>query len=149
MKRLLFFLLFVAPLCAQTYQPNWDSIDKRATPAWFSDAKFGIFIHWGVYSVPAYAPVIPGKLAYAEWYWHQMTEGRDNPKANAIETGTWAYHQKMYGADYEYSKRDVLAVLPVDGDLGDGAGCVHDRLKWTRPVSTSVCQFCVVLTSST
>jgi len=46
-------------------------------------------------------------------------------------------------------KRDVLAVLPVDGDLGDGAGCVHDRLKWTRPVSTSVCQFCVVLTSST
>jgi len=45
-----------------------DSIDKRPTPPWFSDAKFGIFIHWGVYSVPAYAPVIPGKLAYAEWY---------------------------------------------------------------------------------
>jgi hypothetical protein len=68
----------------------------------FTEAKFGIFIHWGVYSVPAYAPVIPGKLAYAEWYWHQMTEGRDNPKANPIETGTWAYHQKVYGADYAY-----------------------------------------------
>ena len=66
---------------AQTYQPNWDSLDKRPTPAWFTDAKFGIFIHWGIYSVPAYAPVIPGKLAYAEWYWHAMTEGRDNPKA--------------------------------------------------------------------
>ena len=61
--------LFVMPaLCAQTYQPTWDSIDKRPTPAWFSEAKFGIIIHWGVYSVPAYAPVIPGKLAYAEWY---------------------------------------------------------------------------------
>ncbi len=101
MKKLpLIFFLFAASLSAQTYQPTWDSIDKRPTPAWFSDAKFGIFIHWGVYSVPAYAPVIPGKLAYAEWYWNAMTEGRDNPKANPIQTGTWAYHQKMYGADF-------------------------------------------------
>src|ERR1035438_10587029 len=50
MKRLLVFLLVLAPLSAQTYQPTWDSIDKRATPPWFADAKFGIFIHWGVYS---------------------------------------------------------------------------------------------------
>jgi alpha-L-fucosidase len=102
---MVYFLLFVCgPVCllAQSYQPNWESIDKRATPAWFSDAKFGIFIHWGVYSVPAYAPVIPGKLAYAEWYWNQMSEGRDNPKANGVETGTWAYHQKQYGAGYAY-----------------------------------------------
>src|ERR1017187_7383454 len=102
MKRLFLFLLFLTPLSAQTYQPTWDSIDKRPTPSWFSDAKFGIFIHWGVYSVPAYAPVIPGKLAYAEWYWHQMNEGRDNAKANGIETGTWAYHQKQYGAGFDY-----------------------------------------------
>jgi alpha-L-fucosidase len=114
MKRLLVFLLVLTPLkaqsylsaqtnlSAQSYQPTWESVDKRATPGWFGDAKFGIFIHWGVYSVPAYAPVIPGKLAYAEWYWHQMTEGRDNPKANGVETGTWAYHQKMFGADYAY-----------------------------------------------
>ena len=79
-----------------------DSIDKRPTPAWFSDAKFGIFIHWGTYSVPAYAPVIPGMLAYAEWYWNAMTQGRDNPKANPVQTGTWAYHQKVYGAEYPY-----------------------------------------------
>jgi alpha-L-fucosidase len=110
MKRLIlcFFMLGAAlaaggPLLhGQTYQPTWDSIDKRPTPDWFSNAKFGIIIHWGVYSVPAYAPVIPGKLAYAEWYWHQMTEGRDNPKAEAIETGTWAYHQKVYGAGTPY-----------------------------------------------
>ena len=50
---------------AQPYQPTWDSIDRRPTPAWFTDARFGIFIHWGTYSVPSYAPVIPGKLAYA------------------------------------------------------------------------------------
>ncbi len=96
-------ILFAAhSLAAQTYQPNWDSLDKRPTPAWFSDAKFGIFIHWGTYSVPGYAPVIPGKLAYAEWYWNAMTNGRDNPKADALQKGTWAYHQKQYGADFPY-----------------------------------------------
>jgi len=102
MKPLLLCLALAMPMSAQTYQPNWNSIDSRPTPAWFTDAKFGIFIHWGVYSVPAFAPVIPGKLAYAELDWHQMSEGRDNPKANPIETGTWAYHQRVYGADYAY-----------------------------------------------
>lgn len=107
LRRLLWILVVAVVLPravpAQDYQPNWDSLDRRPMPAWFNDAKFGIFIHWGVYSVPAYAPVLPGKLAYAEWYWHQMTEGRDNPKANGVETGTWAYQQKMYGANADYS----------------------------------------------
>ena len=96
-------LIAFVTLQAQTvYQPNWESLDQRATPAWFTEAKFGIFIHWGTYSVPSYAPVIPGKLAYAEWYWNALTEGKNNPKASAIQTGTWAYHQKEYGADFPY-----------------------------------------------
>jgi alpha-L-fucosidase len=90
-------------LTAQTYQPTWESIDKRPTPVWFTDAKFGIFIHWGVYSVPAYAPVIPGKLAYAEWYWNAMERGRNAEKPSLIQKGTWDYHQKMYGANTPYS----------------------------------------------
>ncbi len=43
-------------------------------PDWFNGAKFGIFIHWGIYSVPAWAPV--GK-EYAEWYWQQMNNPKD------------------------------------------------------------------------
>jgi len=104
--RTLLALLTTAAMAtsAQTYQPTWESIDKRPTPAWFTDAKFGIFIHWGVYSVPAYAPVIPGKLAYAEWYWNAMMRGKNDPdkKANAIQTGTWAFHQRNYGTDFDY-----------------------------------------------
>ena len=46
------------------YEANWESLDKRDIPEWWTDAKFGIFIHWGLYSVPAYAPV----KDYAEWY---------------------------------------------------------------------------------
>ena len=101
LKSPLLFLLAISSLCAQPYQPSWDSIDRRPTPAWFTDAKFGIFIHWGVYSVPSYAPVIPGKLAYAEWYWNAMTRGRTST-ANPVQSGTWTYHQKQYGADYPY-----------------------------------------------
>ncbi len=90
-----------ALLSAQPYQSTWESIDRRPTPAWFTDAKFGIFIHWGVYSVPAYAPVLPGKLAYAEWYWRAMKEGQAG-SANPVYSGTWNYHQRMYDADYPY-----------------------------------------------
>ena len=136
MKQLLLCLALAVPVSAQTYQPNWDSIDSRPTPAWFTDAKFGIFIHWGVYSVPAYAPVIPGKLAYAEWYWHAMTEGRDNPKANAIETGTWAYHQKVYGADYPYQNfaPEFHAEL-FDPTTGPTSWPAPARSTWCSPRS--------------
>ena len=50
--------LAAAPLLAaeKKYEPTWESLDRRPCPAWFHDAKFGIFIHWGVYSVPAWAP---------------------------------------------------------------------------------------------
>ena len=98
----LLVVLLLAPLNAQTYEPTWDSVDKRPIPAWFSDAKFGIFIHWGTYSVPSYAPLIPGKLAYAEWYWNAMTNGKSNPNADELQKGTWAFHQKVYGADFPY-----------------------------------------------
>ena len=59
-------------------------------------------IHWGTYSVPSYAPVIPGKLAYAEWYWNAMTNGKSNPNADELQKGTWAFHQKVYGGDFPY-----------------------------------------------
>jgi alpha-L-fucosidase len=94
-------LLTATSAGAQTYQPNWDSLDRRPTPSWFTDAKFGIFIHWGVYSVPSYAPVLPGKLAYAEWYWHAITEGR-KPGAQPVDAGSWDYHKLRYGAEFPY-----------------------------------------------
>ena len=66
MKRLNFLLVFIFPIIAfaQTYQPNWQSLDSRPVPQWFKDSKFGIFIHWGVYAVPGWST----KGNYAEWY---------------------------------------------------------------------------------
>ncbi len=59
-----FIVLISVSASAQTYQPNWESLDKRPTPQWFKDSKFGIFIHWGVYAVPGWST----KGNYAEWY---------------------------------------------------------------------------------
>jgi alpha-L-fucosidase len=86
---------------AQTYLPNWESLDTRPVPAWFTDAKFGIFIHWGLYSVPAYAPVgIPNEQPYAEWYWNSMAVGKERLRPNITEG--WKFHERVYGADFPY-----------------------------------------------
>jgi alpha-L-fucosidase len=47
-------LVGAATFAAEKYEPTWASLDQRPTPEWFLDAKFGVFIHWGVYSVPAW-----------------------------------------------------------------------------------------------
>jgi alpha-L-fucosidase len=50
------------------YTSDPHSLSTHEAPDWFDNAKFGIFIHWGVYSVPAF-----GKVGdYAEWYWHSI-----------------------------------------------------------------------------
>jgi len=69
-----------------------DEAEEHTAPKWFTDAKFGIFIHWGLYSVPAWAD--EGK--YAEWYWYWQ----HTPKENG--PGTYNYHLKTYGADFVY-----------------------------------------------
>lgn len=144
---LVLLLTVIAPTCAapfpsivssasaQTYEPTWESVDRRRTPAWFSEARFGIFIHWGTYSVPAYAPVIPGKLAYAEWYWHAMTNGRDNPKAGELEKGTWAFHKRVYGSDVPY--QDFAAQFKAE---------LFDPDHWAEVFANSGAKY-VVLTS--
>ncbi len=58
--------VFIAVLCClllpfteQQYTPDWASIDSRPLPAWYDESKIGIFIHWGVFSVPSIS---------SEWY---------------------------------------------------------------------------------
>ncbi|ROT62149.1 putative alpha-L-fucosidase, partial [Penaeus vannamei] len=53
------FLTLLA-VCRAQYEPTWESLDSRPLPAWYDGAKVGIFIHWGVYSVPSFG---------SEWFW--------------------------------------------------------------------------------
>jgi len=93
-------LLPLAVLAGERYEANWDSIDSRPVPQWWQDAKFGIFIHWGVYSVPAYAP----KGLYSEWYWHNKDGYPVKPKKQDRHDKTVAFHERVYGADKHYSE---------------------------------------------
>ena len=68
---LMLFASVIATFAADTiYKPNWASLDARPMPVWYQDAKFGVFIHWGVYSVPAWG----AHGQYAEWYWRNMSD---------------------------------------------------------------------------
>ncbi len=85
------------------YTADWQSLDSRPTPAWYTDAKFGIFIHWGVYSVPSFAPVhVKHQTPYAEWYWHSLTEGRKANTPSGDGAATWAFHNRVYGPNFSY-----------------------------------------------
>jgi alpha-L-fucosidase len=104
MTRPVFLLLLcgAAACAAARYEPTWESVDRRPTPAWFSEAKFGIFIHWGLYSVPGYAAAgVPKEQQYAEWYWNSLTKGQQLAP-DAPGTATWKFHQRVYGANVPY-----------------------------------------------
>jgi alpha-L-fucosidase len=93
---ILTFAVFIAtaiPLFAaeRQYEPNWASLDTRPMPAWYQDAKFGVFIHWGVYSVPAWG----AHGQYAEWYWQHMA---DRNPTNIW----WQFHKENYGENFSY-----------------------------------------------
>ena len=69
------------------YQPTWDSLNTRPCPQWFPDAKFGIFVVWGPYSVPAYR----SRKGYAEWIGHAGRGWMDDP-----------FIRKTYGENITY-----------------------------------------------
>ena len=73
---LIFALLMSLTLRAQQVEPTWESLNQRGYPQWFSDAKLGIFVHWGLYSVPAYA----SKEGYSEWFYRGLMTGDKDRK---------------------------------------------------------------------
>lgn len=73
-----------------TYEANWQSLNTRPVPQWFGDAKFGVFVHWGLYSIPAYARVGD----YAEWYGYSCNGDHQD---NDSHRDTYAHHLKYYG----------------------------------------------------
>jgi alpha-L-fucosidase len=113
-------------------EPTWASIDARPTPPWFEEAKFGIFIHWGVYSVPAFAPTkdVDIYARYAEWYWKRLTtpdmEGHAQFKA---------FHDRVYGPKTRY--QDFAPRFTAE---------MYDPAEWADVFARSGARY-VVLTS--
>lgn len=84
---------------AQEYEANWSSIDKRPVPQWFADSKFGIFIHWGLYSVPSWGPTADVEVyaKYAEWYWKRLADSTLEGHRQFKQ-----FHDRVYGDRYRY-----------------------------------------------
>jgi alpha-L-fucosidase len=79
--------------------PSWEELRARPYPEWFRDAKLGIFIHWGVYSVPAYS----GDEDYGEWFLRGLQEG---------DTLRTRFLREHYGEDFEY--RDFAPLFKAE-----------------------------------
>ena len=93
---------------APAYDATWESVATHRAPAWYEDAKLGVFLHWGLYSVPAWAPRVPDIQTilrrhgpawmlrhnpYAEWY------------ANTVQlpdSPTRRHHDETFGPDFPY-----------------------------------------------
>ena len=104
----------------------WEAIDNRDTPQWWKDAKFGIFIHWGPYSVPAFSQV--GR--YSEWYWCDLV----NPKRGTHKT-VKEFHDRVYGPNFAYP--DFVPQFKCD---------FFDATHWAKVFNDSGAKY-VVLTS--
>lgn len=78
------------------FEPTWESLRNYKVPEWYLDAKFGIFIHWGVYSVPAYDN---------EWYpRHMYVKGHH----------VYEHHLKTYGPQDKFGYKDFIPMFTAE-----------------------------------
>ena len=103
------------------FQPNWDSISAQyQIPQWYQDAKFGIFIHWGVYSVPAY---------HDEWYPRWMYKNDPKSKGEVFD-----YHVAKYGPQDKFGYKDFIPLFTADK---------FDPAAWAKLFKESGAQYVV------
>lgn len=120
---LIMLLLISAGLKAQnqSVESSWESLRSRPYPEWFTNAKLGIFIHWGVYSVPSYG----GAESYAEWYLRGLQAGAQN----RID-----FMKKNYGDDFTY--RDFAPLFKAE---------LFDADEWAEIFSKSGAGYIVLV----
>ena len=101
---LFFVLVLLVPLYAQefSYEPDWESIRSHyKVPDWFRDAKFGIFLHWGPYTVPAYSGTkYPKYMYYENWERRGMSP--------------FKHHRETYGDHSVFGYKDFFPMFKAE-----------------------------------
>jgi alpha-L-fucosidase len=92
---------------AVKYEATWDSLKQYEVPEWFKDDKFGIFIHWGVYAVPAYGN---------EWYPRNMyiNDPDEQNITGEDEEDIFAYHKRVYGDQKTFGYKDFIPLFKAE-----------------------------------
>ena len=101
------------------YQDTWESLGAFQPPKWYRDAKFGIFIHWGVYSVPAFG---------SEWYSRSMyIQG----------TREYEHHLKTYGPHKDFGYKDFIPLFKAEKFSADAWAELFQKAgaKYVVPVA--------------
>jgi alpha-L-fucosidase len=80
----------VIPLPEGPFEPTWESLENYTVPSWYVDGKFGIFIHWGLYSVPAFGN---------EWYPRNMYQ---------VGSREYEHHIATYGSPKDFGYKDFI-----------------------------------------
>ena len=83
------------------YEPTWESLQAYVVPEWFKDSKFGIFIHWGVYAVPAFDN---------EWYPRFMYRDDMSRKGQNY----YRHHREHFGPQSEFGYKDFVPMFRAE-----------------------------------
>ncbi|MCK4920829.1 MAG: alpha-L-fucosidase [Bacteroidales bacterium] len=94
----------------KTYDPTWESLSSHEIPEWLIDAKFGIYAHWGVYSVPSFK---------TEWYAKRMYV----PGNSVFE-----HHKETYGDQSEFGFKDFVPMFKAEN---------YDPDEWAEIIKSS------------
>jgi alpha-L-fucosidase len=78
------------------FRPDWESLQDYQAPVWYRDAKFGIFIHWGAYSVPAFG---------SEWY-PRMMYVKGSPE--------YRHHIETFGTQDKFGYKDFIPMFKAE-----------------------------------
>ncbi|HJN18987.1 MAG TPA: alpha-L-fucosidase, partial [Armatimonadota bacterium] len=103
----------------KTYDATWDSLSKHPVPEWFADAKFGIYAHWGAYSVPAFG---------SEWYARNMYQSK---------SGVHKHHLANWGDPSEFGYKDFIPMFTAPRFDAEEWADLYERsgAKFAGPVA--------------
>ena len=91
------------------YKDTWESLSGHPLPDWYRQGKFGIFIHWGVYSVPAFG---------SEWYSRNMYI-QGSPE--------YEHHRKTYGPHKEFGYKDFIPMFQAERFDPEEWACLFEK----------------------
>ncbi len=111
--------LGVARASTGPFRTEWASLQGYKTPQWYADAKFGIFVHWGIYSIPAFG---------GEWYSRNMY---------VKDSSEYQHHIATYGPHTNFGYKDFIPKFTAEAfDANDWASLFHDAgARYVVPVA--------------
>ena len=99
------------------WEATWESLDSRPNPAWYDESKFGVFVHWGVFSVPSFG---------SEWFWWYWKGGNDEAKSKIFDEFVRKTERENFAyADYAH-RFDASLFTPEEwADLFANSGAQY------------------------